>query len=81
MCRTYPSSLSQEQALAQLKDVVESCIAKCDKYSPAVVTVRQDYLYVEFSKDGPFGTTDDVEFYFPGVRPSLPRGFTCRVAR
>mmetsp|Transcript_3700 Transcript_3700/g.13291 ORF Transcript_3700/g.13291 Transcript_3700/m.13291 type:complete len:111 (-) Transcript_3700:55-387(-) len=62
----YPASLSEEEAMESLKAVVERCFAKCDKYRPTVITASGDYLYVEFSKSGPIGTTiDDVEFYFP----------------
>lgn len=59
---------SQEQAMQELADVVQSI--KPDDFTSTIITKTKDYLYAEFQSPT-FGFIDDVEFWFPSDKPGL----------
>lgn len=63
--RALKNPATQEQAMAELVDVVKSL--KPDKFTPKIVQQTADYLYVEYESPT-FGFIDDVEFFFPSDR-------------
>jgi uncharacterized protein (DUF1499 family) len=63
--RGMRKSATQEQAMQELVDVVQSL--KPDNFEPKIITRTSDYLYVEYTSPT-FGFIDDVEFWFPPDR-------------
>eukprot|EP00271_Cylindrocystis_brebissonii_P013822 TRINITY_DN34152_c0_g1_i1.p1 TRINITY_DN34152_c0_g1~~TRINITY_DN34152_c0_g1_i1.p1 ORF type:complete len:238 (+),score=35.74 TRINITY_DN34152_c0_g1_i1:76-789(+) len=59
---------SQEQAMSELLEVIES--TKPDGFTPTIITKKPDYVYVEYESPT-FGFVDDVEFWFPPGSRSL----------
>jgi len=61
--RAMRETVTQEQAMSELRQVVEDSTP--DGFTPTVVEQTADYLYVEYESPT-FGFIDDVEFWFPG---------------
>merc|ERR1712170_214638 len=61
--RGKKAPVTQAEAMAELRDVIESI--KPDDFTPTVIKQTDDYLYAEFQSPI-FGFIDDVEFFFPG---------------
>jgi len=60
--RGMRESVSRDQAMGELKSVIES--TQPDGFTPTIVQQTDDYLYVEYESPT-FGFIDDVEFWFP----------------
>lgn len=60
--------MTQAQALDELVSVITN--TKPDDFSPKIIEVRSDYVYVQY--ESPLmGFVDDVEFWFPPGKRSL----------
>merc|ERR1712170_177742 len=84
--RGKKAPVTQAEAMAELRDVIESI--KPDDFTPTVIKQTDDYLYAEFQSPI-FGFIDDVEFFFPGASvtsssigapPALARATVTRIA-